>query len=234
MLRRSGPVPDNGRMARTRRSRWLLAVGVALVALGLSAFAWIGWQYVGTNWVSARTHAAIVDDLDRAWASGQASVEVDAGTADAIVRIPRFGDDYAVPVLEGTSDAALAAGFGHLDGTTGPGEVGNYVLAGHRVTHGEPLRDMPDLEVGDRVVVQTEARTYTYELVTAGDALTVPFTADWVLAPMPTNPEPGGVEPPQEPGSRLLTLTTCSELFHTDDRLVAFAELVSSSPRRGR
>ena len=128
----------------------------------------------------------------------------------------------------------LAAGFGHVDGTADAGAVGNYALAAHRVTHGQPLRDMPDLEVGDRVVVETERTTYTYELVTAGDALTVPFTADWVLDPLPTNPEEGGVEPPQDPGGRLLTLTTCSELFHTDDRLVAFGELVSSSPRRGR
>ncbi|WP_395657386.1 class E sortase [Nocardioides sp.] len=205
-----------------------------LVVAGVAALGWIGWQYVGTNWVSARKHAAIVDRLERGWSDGEAEVHVDEGTAGAIVRIPRFGDDYAVPVLEGTSDDALAAGFGHLEGTAGPGEVGNYALAGHRVTHGEPLRDMPDLEVGDRVVVETATTTYTYELVTAGDALTVPASSGWVLDPLPTNPDAGGVEPPQGAGQRLLTLTTCSELFHTDDRLVAFAELVSSSPRRGR
>ena len=221
-------------MARTRRARWLLVCGVLLVLAGGAALAYVGWEYVGTNWVSARRHAAIVGDLEDGWADGQATVRVEAGTATAIVRIPRFGADYAVPVLEGTSDDVLAAGFGHVDGTADAGAVGSYALAAHRVTHGQPLRDMPDLEVGDRVVVETERTTYTYELVTAGDALTVPFTADWVLDPLPTNPEEGGVEPPQDPGGRLLTLTTCSELFHTDDRLVAFGELVSSYPRRGR
>ncbi|WP_395690902.1 class E sortase [Nocardioides sp.] len=217
-----------------RRRRTLLAAGVVLLLAGAAVLAWIGWEYVGSNWVSARRHAAVVDDLHRGWSEGETSVHVDAGTADAIVRIPRFGSDYAVPVLEGTSDTALASGFGHVEGTAGPGEVGNYALAAHRVTHGEPLRDLPDLEVGDEVLVDTARTTYTYRLVTGGDALTVPFTAGWVLDPLPTNPEDGGVEPPQRPGQRLLTLTTCSELFHTDDRLVAFAELVSSSPRRGR
>lgn len=227
-------MPDNGRVPRTRRSRWLLACGLALIAAGVAVFAWIGWEYVGSNWVAERRHAAIVGDLEQGWSEGQSSVAVDAGTADAIVRIPRFGADYAVPVLEGTSDAVLASGFGHFADTAGPGEVGNYALAAHRVTHGQPLRDMPDLEVDDRVVVETATTTYVYRLVTAGDALTVPFTATWVLAPLPTNPEAGGVQPPQDPGESLLTLTTCSELFHTDDRLVAFGELVSSSPRRGR
>ena len=59
----------------------------------------------------------------------------------------------------------------------------------------------------------------------------MPFTAGWVLAPVPANPD-GGVQPPQEPGQRLITLTTCSELFHTDDRMVAFGVLVGTSPRK--
>jgi sortase A len=40
------------------------------------------------------------------------------------------------------------------------------------------------------------------------------------------------VQPPsQEEGQRLLTLTTCAELFHTDDRMVAFGHLVETEPR---
>ena len=148
-----------------------------------------------------------------------------------MVRIPAFGPDNAVPLLEGTSDEALAAGFGHLDGTADPGRVGNFAIAGHRVTHGEPLADMPDLEVGDRVIIETATHTYTYVLDTGGDDLTVDFDETWVLDPVPTNPDPGGTQPDQEPGQRLLTLLTCAELFHTDDRLVAFGHLVDSEPR---
>jgi len=192
---------------------------------------YVGWQYAGTNWVSHRHQAEVVDRLETGWDSGEERVTTDVGDAGAIVRIPRFGDDYQMPVLEGTSDEALAAGFGHFEDTAGPGEVGNYALAAHRVTHGEPLRDMPDLEVGDEVIVETAGSTYTYELVTAGDALTVTFTAGWVLDSLPVNPRPGGATPPQRPGARLLTLATCAELFHTDDRLVAFAVLTSARPR---
>ncbi|WP_297626517.1 hypothetical protein [Nocardioides sp.] len=38
------------------------------------------------------------------------------------------------------------------------------------------------------------------------------------------------MQPVQEAGQRLLTLTTCSELFHADDRLVAFGHLASRVP----
>jgi sortase A len=159
-------------------------------------------------------------------------VRVPEGAATALVRIPRFGDDYVMPVLEGTSDDVLAAGFGHFADTAGPGEKGNYALAAHRVTHGEPLRRMPDLQAGDEEIIETRTTTYTYELTSGGDDLVVPFTAGWVVDPLPTNPEEGGVQPAQEPGQRLITLTTCSEIFHTDNRMVAFGVLKDRQPRR--
>ena len=202
-----------------------------MAVAGLAILGYIGWEFYGTTWVSHRHQHAVVADLRREWAqaptgtSGGGVVRTRWGRASAIVRIPRFGAGYAVPVLEGTGESQLAAGFGHFAGTAGPGQVGNYALAGHRITHGEPLRDMPDLRPGDRVIVQTRTATYTYRLVTAGDALDVPLTATWVLDPLPHNPVTGGVEPPQRPGERLLTLATCAELFHTDDRYVAFGVL---------
>jgi sortase A len=205
--------------------------GAALAAVGLVILAFGVWQYVGTNWISQRKHQAAIADLDRAWQQGEPTADTDDGLADAIIRIPRFGDDYAVPVLEGTDDDVLAAGFGHFADSASPGEVGNFAVAAHRVTHGEPLRGMPDLEVGDEVVVETAATTYTYELVSDGDALVVPFSEGWVVEPRPTNPDEGEVQPPRGRGQRLLTLTTCSELFHTDNRMVAFGVLESAEPK---
>jgi sortase A len=39
------------------------------------------------------------------------------------------------------------------------------------------------------------------------------------------------VQPRQQAGQRLITLTTCSELFHTDNRMIAFGHLVSTTGR---
>jgi sortase A len=215
--------------------RWF---GLLLIAGGLGLLGYVAWQFWGTNWVSHRAQERIVTDVRRDWdepatgASRDDAVRVPEGAATALVRIPRFGDDYVMPVLEGTSDDVLAAGFGHFADTAGPGEKGNYALAAHRVTHGEPLRRMPDLQAGDEVIIETRTTTYTYELTSGGDDLVVPFTAGWVVDPLPTNPEEGGVQPAQEPGQRLITLTTCSEIFHTDNRMVAFGVLKDRQPRR--
>nr|WP_224747120.1 class E sortase [Nocardioides cavernae] len=212
------------------RGRFRLAAGALLILAGVAVLGWVAWQFWGTTWVSERRHAAIADELRQEWEVGQPVTTVDEGEVTALVRIPAFGDDYAVPLVEGTSDEALAAGFGHVEGTAQPGEVGNVAIAGHRVTHGEPLADMPDLQPGDQVLVETAEAVHTYVLDTGGDDLTVGFDETWVLGRLPTNPA-GETQPRQRPGQRLLTLTTCAELFHTDDRLVAFGHLVSSVPR---
>jgi len=214
--------------ARQRVLRWS---GLLLVVSGLALLGWVGWQLYGTNWVSQRQQAAAVEEVQQQWrGDGESVAAVDGGKVAAVVRIPRFGADYAVPLLRGTSDRALATGFGHFTGSAQPGERGNFALAAHRVTHGEPLRDMPRLRVDDEVVVVTRDWTYTYRMLTGGEDLRVTFEDTWVLDPVPDNPRRGAVEPPQRPGQRLLTLTTCAELFNTDDRLVAFGVLADRRP----
>jgi len=204
---------------------WL---GIMLVLGGLGMLGYVGWQMYGTNVVSKRTHEQLVEGLTAEWRApqGRAGGDLPLGEASALIRIPAFGDDYVVPVLEGIGEEQLAAGFGHFPDAADPGERGNYAVAAHRVTHGEPLRDMPRLRPGDEVIVETRDAVYTYELDTDPNDLIVSFEDIWVVAPVPRNPD-GGVQPPsQEPGQRLITLTTCSELFHTDNRMIAFGHLV--------
>ncbi|MBO0843387.1 MAG: class E sortase [Nocardioides sp.] len=216
--------------APERRRRWAFWVGITMITVGVVILGYVAWQFFGTNWVSHRHQQQVTRSIEKGWGSGSTTVETHFGKASALIEIPRFGPDYRVPVFSGTSDRVLAVGFGHFAHSAAPGAVGNYALAAHRVTHGQPLRHMPDLRKGDEVRVLTRSTTYVYRLTTGGDDLVVPFTAGWVVSPLPRNPSAGGVQPAQKPGQRLLTLTTCSELFHTDNRMVAFGVLASEHP----
>jgi sortase A len=220
-------------------SFWL---GIMFVLGGLGMLGYVAWQMYGTNIVSKQAQERIVEDLTQEWAvapgstidgdQGPGSAGVPLGKASALIRIPAFGEDYLVPVLEGIGDEELSSGYGHFPETADPGERGNYALAAHRVTHGEPLRDMPKLRPGDEIIVETRDKIYTYELDTNPNDLIVTFEDIWVVDRLPKNPD-GGVQPAQRPGQKLITLTTCAELFHTDDRMIAFGHLVDTHDKQG-
>jgi sortase A len=224
-----------GRRGRTKRpatagSRIVLAVGTALIVAGVAVLGWVVWQFWGTSWQSQQKHQTVTSELREGWTTGEAEVRTDWGEATALLRVPRFGEDYLVPVLEGSSDAVLAAGVGHMEETAGPGERGNYVLAGHRVTHGEPFADLLELQPGDLVYVETRDTIYTYVIDTGGNDLRLPFTSTWVLDAWPVNPN-GGTEPIDAGTDRLITLLTCSEIFNTDDRSIVFGHLVERASK---
>ncbi len=215
---------------RAGARRAAFGLGIAMILAGAGIIGYVAWELYGTTVLSKQRQHDATSRIEDAWGSGRTEVSTEFGSAEALVEIPRFGEDYRIPVFEGTSDRALGAGFGHFSGSAGPGEVGNFALAGHRITHGEPLRNLPELREGDKIRVLTREKTYVYALTSDGDDLVVPFTSVWVTDPLPDNPEPGGVEPAQRKGQRLITLTTCSELFHTDNRMIAFGRLVAEEP----
>ncbi len=210
---------------RSRGSRFLLVIGLVLVLSGLGILGWVGWQYWGTNIVSQREHDRIRTELIERWESGdEASSTSIEGVG--LLRVPRFGPDFEVPILDGDDPATLSRGVGRDTDSAQPGEIGNLVLSGHRVTHGEPFRDFLKLRAGDEVVVETRTHVYTYTLRQNGDQIRVPFTTSWPLWPVP-DPDAAG----QEATEPVVTLVTCSELFHTDDRNVVVGDLKSSEKK---
>ena len=149
-----------------RESRAALVgwTGELLITLGVLLLLFVAWQLWWTD--VAANRAQDPDRADpRATTSPAARRRRCATTASpaaigkdgafAVVRIPRFGADYARPVIEGTGRPVLALGVGHYVGTAGPGQVGNFAVAGHRTTYGRPFHDIDQLEDGDPVVVET-------------------------------------------------------------------------------
>jgi LPXTG-site transpeptidase (sortase) family protein len=74
--------------------------------------------------------------------------------------LPRQDVDFTV--VEGTSEAALRMGPGHLGGSPLPGEDGNAVIAGHRDTH---FRILKEVLIGDELRVDLGNREYSYRIV---------------------------------------------------------------------
>ncbi|MEU8955943.1 class E sortase [Streptomyces sp. NPDC048518] len=147
--------------------------------------------------------------------------------AYAILRIPRIG--IRVPVAEGVSKAAvLNHGYaGHYPRTAQPGQAGNFALAGHRNTHGEPFRHINRLRRGDEVTVETAHATYTYVV---DKTLAQTSARDGgVLRTVPRSDVRAGYGY-RQPGY-YLTLTTCTPEYTSKYRLVVWGKLRAMRPR---
>jgi len=80
-----------------------------------------------------------------------------------IARLTARSGDVDLIVLAGGSGRTLAFGPGHMSASVMPGEVGNAVIAGHRDTHFQFLKDM---QAGDLLLLQSgRGLEYSYEVV---------------------------------------------------------------------
>ncbi|MFJ9826875.1 class E sortase [Streptomyces sp. NPDC101160] len=144
-----------------------------------------------------------------------------AGKGIAVMYVPRLGADWEWPVLEGTGTGILKKGLGHYAGTARLGATGNFSVAGHRRTYGDPFKDFPRLRPGDAVVLNDGTTWYTYRIDRA-PYRTVP-TDTGVIDPVPRK------SPFRSPG-RYLTLTTCDPEWGSSHRLIVWGHLDATRP----
>ena len=67
-------------------------------------------------------------------------------------------------MYEGIRLSTLDYGPGHWPGTAMPGDVGNVVVAGHRVSHNRDFRDLDQLQPGDEVIMSTMSGRHVYHV----------------------------------------------------------------------
>jgi sortase A len=152
-------------------------------------------------------------------ASGPA-VKVETGQPFALLRIPALGRDWKFAVVEGATLAQLSTGPGHVTGTQLPGQTGNFAVAAHDITAGNPFLHLKSLRAGEKIYVTTRYATYTY--VVTGEQV-VRYTDVAVLAPVPGSPGAAAT-------SAHITLITCTPvtLLFTPWRVIVTGVLVST------
>jgi sortase A len=78
------------------------------------------------------------------------------------IHIPRIG--LVHPVYEGVTLTVIDKGPGHWPGSAVPGQLGNSVFAGHRVTHSHPFRRINEMVAGDEIIFKMDNGTFTYKM----------------------------------------------------------------------
>ncbi|QGZ52985.1 MULTISPECIES: class E sortase [Streptomyces] len=214
-------------------SELCITVGTVIVLFVVHVMFWTGIKADSAT-------AAQVDLLRRAWvdqplppatkapeATGTLTPQpYAAGKGIAVMYIPRLGEDWEWPVLEGTAPATLKKGLGHYASTARLGATGNFAVAGHRRTYGDPFKDFPSLRPGDAVVLTDGATWYTYR-IERKPYRTVPTDTGVIdPVPRPLRKNAAGFDGP----GRYLTLTTCEPEWGSSHRLIVWAHLDATQP----
>ena len=224
--------------------------GELLVTAGVFVFLFLGWQLWLNDLIlgaeqrgealalsqefeaaaAPATPAQTPDgepDPDSEAAEPLAAGEPVVATASAVntrfanLFVPRFGDGYVRSISEGVAqEPVLSRGVGHYPGTQMPGEIGNFAIAAHRTTHGAPFNQISELEVGDRIYVQTADGWYTYVFRSVGYVR--PTRVD-VIQPVPQFAD-------VDPTARILTMTSCNPLLSSAERIIAYSVFESWQP----
>ncbi|MEU9474347.1 class E sortase [Streptomyces sp. NPDC048191] len=220
------------RQARLRRPSAAVvasrAIGEVFITTGVLMLLFVTYQLW---WTNVRAHAQAGSEthqLQNDWASGKRNPGVFApGQGFAILHIPKL--DVVAPIAEGVSnrkvlDKGMVGHYGEAPLKTAmpDAKTGNFGLAAHRNTHGEPFRYINRLKAGDAVVVETQDMYYVYK-VTSMLPVTPPANTS-VLDPVPKG---SGFTAP----GRYITLTTCTPEFTSKYRLIVWGKMVEERPR---
>ncbi|CAM5732979.1 hypothetical protein SBADM41S_00604 [Streptomyces badius] len=204
------------------------AVGEVFITLGVLMLLFVTYQLWWTNIRADQIAGKETSRIQDAWANGDRKPGVFApGEGFAIMHIPKL--DVVAPIAEGIDkekvlDRGMIGhyGEGKLKTAMPSDKQGNFSVAGHRNTHGEPFRYINKLKPGDPIVVETRDAYYTYEM-----ASILPQTSPSNISVIEPIPVGSGFTKP----GRYLTLTTCTPEFTSTYRLIVWGKMVDERPR---
>ncbi|MFF0079791.1 class E sortase [Streptomyces canus] len=204
------------------------ALGEVFITTGVLMLLFVSYQLW---WTNVRAHAQAdkeASSLQNDWASGKgAPGTFEPGQGFALLHIPKL--DVVVPIAEGVSnkkvlDKGMVGHYseGALKTAMPDAKTGNFALAGHRNTHGEPFRYINKLSPGDEIVVETQDDYFVYKMTS-----TLPVTAPSNTSVIDPIPKGSGFST----AGRYITLTTCTPEFTSKYRLIVWGKMVEERPR---
>lgn len=224
--------------------------GELLITAGVLVLLFLGWQFSLNGIMLSNQQASDANSLAQSWASeappaptptevpteappttaatfqyGEPPVIAAPGGGQgfAVMYVPRFGGDFKKTIAEGVDPRTVLnnGGAGHYSTTQMPGEVGNFAIAAHRDGWGSPFLKINELQLGDKIYIETQDGWYTYTY--RSSEYVTPYGVG-VIDPVPQDPDAVATD-------RLITLTSCNPLYIASERIIAYGVLTDWTPR---
>ena len=142
-------------------------IGVLLILIGVGIIGTVAYKKI----VTSQKQNELLEAFESQLAEGdnentEEEVNLDSingYTPIAIMEIPSI--KLKQPVVEGITEDVIKYFLGKFPESTMPGEVGNFAVAGHRVSDfTDAFTNLYKVKPGDNVIVTTKDGKYTYEV----------------------------------------------------------------------
>lgn len=197
--------------------------GELMITFGLIVLLFAGYEVFGNSAKVQDEQNALGSELDQEWNDPTVGPTAAAGPAapgaNLVGRlyIPKLDKEWVV--VNGVRPEDIRYAPGHYPDTALPGQVGNFSVAGHRIT--KIFWRLDELKAGDVIGVETRDSWFVYKVTT--QEIVKPSAVE-VVAPVPDQPGVKATKP-------LLTLTTCNPKYNNYQRLIVHAQLVQTVKR---
>lgn len=185
-------------------------IGLLLLLVGIGLIVSVVYKRIDTNKKQNELKKILEYTIKESDETNESLATDDLGYIPiGLIEIPII--NLSQGLVEGVTDETLQYYIGHIESSAIPGEKGNFVIAGHRVSnYSEAFINLYKLQAGDIVSVKSKGKEYKYKV-----------TDNFVV-------EPYQVEVLQPTEKATITLITCTvgakkrviikgELFETTD-----------------
>lgn len=126
-------------------SNILMIIGIILVLVAM------GSKYINKNEVE-KAEKNFINKLSDTENKEEVYEQIESGDEIGKIIIPSLNIERII--VEGTDDAYIKHNIGHFEGTSMPGEEGNFAIAGHSNTiYNNVFNNIDKLNIGDEIVV---------------------------------------------------------------------------------
>ena len=169
-------------------------VGIILIITGIAIIGNVAYKKIITlkkqNEIANLFENGIKEGNDKK-TDGTSLSDIDGYEPIAKLEIPSI--KLSQIVVEGISDDVLQYYLGHFPTSVKPGEVGNFAVAGHRVSdYTDAFINLYKVVEGDEIVIETKEKRFTYEI-----------TDNFIV-------DPDNVEVLADTENATITLVTCT------------------------
>lgn len=169
-------------------------IGIILIITGIAIIGNVAYKKIITlkkqNEIANLFENGIKEGNDKK-TDGTSLSDIDGYEPIAKLEIPSI--KLSQIVVEGISDDVLQYYLGHFPTSVKPGEVGNFAVAGHRVSdYTDAFINLYKVVEGDEIVIETKEKRFTYEI-----------TDNFIV-------DPDNVEVLADTENATITLVTCT------------------------